>query len=181
MNVLKNKWINFIFIGSSHKWWIQFCISVFGQKNTVISLLLNDLGFTPFSCKVGLVKTLEHHPFMITSDCCCFCLFVVFFHVEVALFRKENFIPNVLLINKSNSFLKMKWVTKLLQLFLPIMLLNTINYLILVIFQQMSSVRLMSFVNYCKDLNKGSFNCFYSWWYINVKDLTPKSLKSFVE
>ena len=37
----------------------QFCTSVF-PKETAISLFTNCVGFTPFSYKVGLVRTLLH-------------------------------------------------------------------------------------------------------------------------
>ena len=45
----------------------QFCTSVF-CKETVIGLFTNYLGFTPFSYKVGLVRTLLHRTFMISSS-----------------------------------------------------------------------------------------------------------------
>ena len=45
----------------------QFCTSVF-RKETAIGLFTNYLGFTPFSYKVGLVRTLLHHAFMISSN-----------------------------------------------------------------------------------------------------------------
>ena len=41
----------------------QFCTSVF-RKESVIGLFTNYLGFTPFSYKVGLVRTLLHRAFM---------------------------------------------------------------------------------------------------------------------
>ena len=44
----------------------QFCTSVF-RKETAISLFTNYLGFTAFSYKVGLVRTLLHLTFMISS------------------------------------------------------------------------------------------------------------------
>ena len=45
----------------------QFCTSVF-RKETAIGLFTNYLGFTPFSYTVGLVRTLLHHDFMISSS-----------------------------------------------------------------------------------------------------------------
>ena len=45
----------------------QFCTSVF-CKETAIGLFTNYLGFTPFSYKVGLVRTLLHRAFMISSS-----------------------------------------------------------------------------------------------------------------
>ena len=45
----------------------QFCTSVF-RKETAIGLFTNYLGFTPFSYKVGLVRTLLHRAFMISSS-----------------------------------------------------------------------------------------------------------------
>ena len=45
----------------------QFCTSVF-RKEPGIGLFTNYLGFTPFSYKVGLVRTLLHRAFMISSS-----------------------------------------------------------------------------------------------------------------
>ena len=45
----------------------QFYTSIF-RKETVIGLFTNYLGFTPFSYKVGLVRTLLHRAFMIGSS-----------------------------------------------------------------------------------------------------------------
>ena len=45
----------------------QFCTSVF-RKEPAIGLFTNYLGFTPFSYKVGLVRTLLHRAFMISSS-----------------------------------------------------------------------------------------------------------------
>ena len=45
----------------------QFFTSVF-LKDTAIGLFTNYLGFTPFSYKVGLVRTLLHCTFMISSS-----------------------------------------------------------------------------------------------------------------
>ena len=45
----------------------QFCTSVF-RKETAIGLFTNYLGFTPFSYKVGLVRTLLHCTFMISNS-----------------------------------------------------------------------------------------------------------------
>ena len=44
----------------------QFCISAF-HKETAIGFFTNCLGFTLFSCKVGFVRTLLHHTFMISG------------------------------------------------------------------------------------------------------------------
>ena len=45
----------------------QFCTSVF-CKETTTGLFTNYLGFTPFSYKVGLVRTLLNCAFMIRSS-----------------------------------------------------------------------------------------------------------------
>ena len=45
----------------------QFCTSVF-RKETAIGLFTDYLGFTPSSYKYGLVRTLFHHTFMISSS-----------------------------------------------------------------------------------------------------------------
>ena len=45
----------------------NFCTSVF-HKEPAIALFTNYLGFTPFSYKVGLVRTLLHRAFMINSS-----------------------------------------------------------------------------------------------------------------
>ena len=45
----------------------QICTSVF-HKKTATGLFTNYLGFTPFSYKVGLVRTLLHRTFMISSS-----------------------------------------------------------------------------------------------------------------
>ena len=45
----------------------KFCTSVF-HKEPAIALFTNYLGFTPFSYKVGLVRTLLHRAFMINSS-----------------------------------------------------------------------------------------------------------------
>ena len=45
----------------------QFYTFVF-CKETESGLFTNYLGFTPFSYKVGLVRTLLHHAFMISSS-----------------------------------------------------------------------------------------------------------------
>ena len=45
----------------------QFCTSVFCKK-TAIGLFTNYLGFTPFSYKVRLVRTLLHCAFLISSS-----------------------------------------------------------------------------------------------------------------
>ena len=45
----------------------QFCTSVF-RKKTAIGLFTNYLGFTPFSYKVVLVRTLLHRAFMVSSS-----------------------------------------------------------------------------------------------------------------
>ena len=44
----------------------QFCTSVF-RKETAIGLFTNYLGFTPFSYRVGFVRTLFYCDFMISS------------------------------------------------------------------------------------------------------------------
>ena len=69
-----------------------------------------------------------------------------------------------------------------LQLKLQTILLGTTNYLILVIFQQMSKVRLTSFVNFiAKVLSiKIVLIPFRVADMFNVKDPIPKFLKSFV-
>ena len=44
----------------------NFCTSVFCKK-TSIGLYTNFTSFTPFSYKIGLIKTLLHHAFEISS------------------------------------------------------------------------------------------------------------------
>ena len=61
-----NKQISFLDVLITSDW-DQFCISVF-RKETAIGLFTNLLGFTPFSYKVGLVRTLLHRAFMISSS-----------------------------------------------------------------------------------------------------------------
>ena len=60
---------------------------------------------------------------------------------------------------------------------LQTMLLSTINYLILAIFQQMSNVRLIGVVNFIKIISTP----FKVADMFNVKDPIPKSLKPFVD
>ena len=45
----------------------NFCTSVFCKK-TSIGLYTNFTSFTPFSYKIGLIKTLLHHAFEISSS-----------------------------------------------------------------------------------------------------------------
>ena len=45
----------------------QFWTSLF-RKETEIGLFTNYLAFTPFSYKVGLVRTLLHHAFVISGN-----------------------------------------------------------------------------------------------------------------
>ena len=65
----------------------QFCTSVFCKK-TAIGLFINYLGFTLFSYKIGLVRTLLHRAFMISSS--------FLFHEEVVKIKhylEKKFIP----------------------------------------------------------------------------------------
>ena len=81
----------------------QFCTSVF-RKETAIGLFTNYLGFTPFSYKVGLVRTLLHRAFMISSSW-------FLFHEEIVKIKHylgRKLIPCVLLISKLSSFLRTK-------------------------------------------------------------------------
>ena len=66
-----------------------------------------------------------------------------------------------------------------LHLMLQKMLLGTTNYLILAIFQQMSNVRLIGFVNFTFSI-KIVLTPFKFADMIKVKDPIPKFLKSFV-
>ena len=64
---LKNKLINkFLFKCSSHKWWRS--ILHFRFLQSICDWLFYYLRFTPFSYKVGLVRTLLHCAFMISSN-----------------------------------------------------------------------------------------------------------------
>ena len=64
---------------------------------------------------------------------------------------------------------------KVIQLFLQTMLLSTVNYLILAIFQQMSNIRLIGLIGVNIIVNP-----FKVTEMLSVKDSIPKSLKSFV-
>ena len=121
----------------------QFCTS-FSRKETAIGLFTNYLGFKPFSYKVRLVRTLLHRTFMISSGW-------FLFHEEIVKIKhylEKTLIHWVLLISKLSSFLRIKQMRQGLQLMLQTLLLSTTNCLILVIFQQMSNVRLIGFVNF---------------------------------
>ena len=119
----------------------QFYTSIF-HKETAIGLFTNYLGFTPFSYKVGLVRTFLHRAFMISDS-----LFL--FHEEVVKIKHYS---------KKNSY-PLSFVDKQVKLFLENKIneksdtvnatKNVVNvYLILTIFQQMSNVRLIGFVNF---------------------------------
>ena len=48
--------------------WINFALQFSAKKKNAIDLFTNYLGFTLFSYKVGLVRTLLHRSFMISSS-----------------------------------------------------------------------------------------------------------------
>ena len=68
--------------------------------------------------------------------------------VKVKHYLEKNYYPLGLFIKKLSSFLRIKKMRKGLQLILQTMLLGTTNCLILAIFQQMSNVILIGFVNF---------------------------------
>ena len=77
----------------------QSCISVF-RKETSIGLFTNYLGFTPFSHKVELVRTLLYHAFMISSSC-------FLFHEEVVkikLYLEKSVIYPLSFVDKQVKF-----------------------------------------------------------------------------
>ena len=121
----------------------QFYTSVF-HKETAIGLFTNYLSFTPFSYKVGLVRTFLHPAFMISSSW-------FLFHEEVVKIKhylEKNSYPLSFVDKQVKFFLENKINEKVIQIMLQTMLLSTINYLILAIFQQMSNVILIGFVNF---------------------------------
>ena len=59
----KNSFLDILFKNDGD----QFCTSVF-RKESAIGLFTNYLGFTPFSYKIGFVRTLLHRAFMISSS-----------------------------------------------------------------------------------------------------------------
>ena len=92
-------YLDVLIINDGHQFWT----SVF-RKETAIGLLTNYLGFTPFSYKFGLVRTLLHCTFMISSSW-------FLFHEEVAKIKhylEKTLIHWVLLISKLSSFLRIK-------------------------------------------------------------------------
>ena len=81
----------------------QFCTSVF-SKEPAIGLFTNYLGFTPFSYKVRLFRTLLHCTFMISSSW-------FLFHEEVVKIKhylEITLIHWVLPKSKLSSFLRIK-------------------------------------------------------------------------
>ena len=99
INKLINKQISFLDVLVTNDR-DQFCTSVF-HKETAIDLFTNYVGFAPFSYKVGLVRTLLHHTFMISNS------WFLFHEVLIlSIIQKNILITEVLLISKSSSFLR---------------------------------------------------------------------------
>ena len=81
----------------------QFCTSVF-RKETAIGLFTHYLGFTPFSYRVGLVRTLFYYDFMISSG-------GFLFHEEIAKMKhylEKNSYPLAFVDNQIKFFLENK-------------------------------------------------------------------------
>ena len=155
----------------------QFCTNVF-RKETAIGLFTNYLGFTPFSYKVGLFRTLLNRTFMTSSSW-------FLFHEEVV---------------KINHYLEkssypLRFVDKQVKFFLENKINeksdtvnatnNIVKYYKLPYIGHISTDvkrkinRLCKF--YCKSLNiKIVLTPFKIVDMFNVKDQIPKSLKSFV-
>ena len=127
-----NKQISFLDVSITNDW-DQFCTSVF-RKETAIGLFTNYLGFTPFSYKVGLIRTLLHHAFMISSSW-------FLFHegiVKIKNYLEKNYHPLGFVDKQVKFFLENKINQKGATINATI-LLGTTNYLILAIFQQISN------------------------------------------
>ena len=85
----------------------NFCTSVFCQK-TSIGLYTNFTSFTHFSYKIGLIKTLLHRPFKISSSW-------NFFDQEkqkIINFLMKNLYPSYLIDREIKTFLENKFTTK---------------------------------------------------------------------
>ena len=109
-----------------------------------MGLYTNYLGFTPFSYKVGLVRTLLHRAFMTSSS---------WFLLHEEFIKNKHYLENnsypLSFVNKQvKFFIKNKTNEKSDKLMLQTMLLSTINCIILAIFQTMLNVRLIDFVNF---------------------------------
>ena len=85
----------------------NFCTSVF-RKKTSIGLYTNFTSFTPFSYKIGLIKTLLHHAFEISSSW-------NFFDQEKQKIKNllmKNLYPSYLIDKEIKTFLENKFTTK---------------------------------------------------------------------
>ena len=85
----------------------NFCTSVF-RKKTSIGLYTNFTSFTPFSYKIGLIKTLLHHAFEISSSW-------NFFDQEKQKIKNllmKNFYPSYLINREIKIFLENKFSAK---------------------------------------------------------------------
>ena len=155
----------------------QFYTSVF-RKETAIDLFTNYLGFTPFSYKVGLVRTLLHCAFMISSSW-------FLFHEEVVKIKhylekysyplsfadkQVNFFLENKINEKSDTVNATNNVVKFYKL-------PYIGHISIDVKRKIN--RFCKF--YCKSLSiKIILTTFKVADMFNVKDPTPKSLKSFV-
>ena len=85
----------------------NFCTSVF-RKKTSIGLYTNFTSFTPFSYKIGLIKTLLHHAFEISSSW-------NFFDQEKQKIKNlltKNLYPSYSIDKEIKTFLENKFTTK---------------------------------------------------------------------
>ena len=85
----------------------NFCTSVF-RKKTSIGLYTNFTSFTPFSYKIGLIKTLLHRAFEISSSW-------NFFDQEKQTIKNllmKNLYPSYLIDKEIKKFLENKFTTK---------------------------------------------------------------------
>ena len=85
----------------------NFCTSVF-RKKTSIGLYTNFTSFTPFSYKIGLIKTLLHRAFEISSSW-------NFFDQEKRKIKNllmKNLYPSYLIDKEIKTFLENKFTTK---------------------------------------------------------------------
>ena len=155
----------------------QFCTSVF-RKETAIGLFNNYLGFTPFSYKVGFVRTLLHRAFMIKSSW-------FLFHEEVVKIKhylEKNSYPPSFVNKQVKFFLENKINEKsdtvnATNNFVKYYKLPYIGHISTDVKRKIN--RLCKF--YCKSLSsKIVLTSFKVADMFNVKDPIPKSLKSFV-
>ena len=110
----------------------------------MIGLFTNYLGFIPFSYKVGIVRTLLHRTFMISSS-----WFI--FHEEIVKIKhylEKNSYPLDFVDKQIKFFLENKINEKRVTINARNNAVSTTIYLILAIFQQILNVRLIGFVNF---------------------------------